>query len=123
MAKQTGRVGAVKCASRAALIQILALGAGLGLLSACGTPWHSASKSPQEAKADARLCATEAEETALARASRQRVDYGSTSPTQPGMRRGETPMQLVDRTRTEDTYQRDFESCMRSKGYTQDPKS
>jgi hypothetical protein len=104
-------------------MQIVALGAGLGLLSGCGTAWNNANKSPQEAKADARVCAAEAEETALARASRQRVDYGATSPTQPGMRRGETPMQLVDRTRTEDTYQRDFGSCMRSKGYTQDPTS
>ena len=102
-------------------MQILALGAGLGLLSACGTAWHNAAKSPQEAKADERVCAGEAEDTALTRASRQRVDYGAKSPVQPGMQRGETPMQLVDRTRTEDTYRRDFESCMRSKGYSQDP--
>ncbi len=123
MAKQTGRGGAVKSASSATLMQIVAAGAGLLLLSACGTSWHNAGKSPQEAKADARACSAEAEETALTRASRQRVDYGSTSPVQPGMRRGETPMQLVDRARTQDTYQRDFESCMRSKGYTQDPAS
>lgn len=123
MAKQTGRACAVKCASSTARTQVAVLAVGLGLLSACGTPWQNPGKSPQQARADERICAAEAEETALTRAARQRVDYGSTSPTQPGMRRGETPMQLVDRTRTEDTYQRDFASCMRSKGYTQDPAS
>ncbi len=34
--------------------------------------------------------------------------------------RGENPMQLVDRMQTENTYERDFESCMRAKGYSQD---
>jgi len=118
VAKQTGRAYLVKSARKAAQ-RGLAVGA-LALLAACASTWHNASKSPQEAKADQRVCAAEAEETALTRASRQRVDYGAPPSVMPGLNRGETPMQLIDRSRTEDTYTRDFESCMRSKGYSQD---
>lgn len=117
VAKQTGRANLVKSA-RIIASRSLAVGA-LALLAACASTWHSASKNPQEAKADQRLCAAEAEETALTRASRQRVEYGAPPSVMPGLNRGETPMQLVDRSRTEDTYTRDFESCMRSKGYSQ----
>jgi len=114
--KQTGRGCAVKGAWLFAAVT-------LTMLSACASPWVNSAKSPQETKADERTCVAEAEETALASASRQRVEYGRKSPVQPGMSRGETPMEMVDRTRTENTYQRDFESCMRSKGYAQNQGS
>ncbi len=114
MAKQTGRRYGVK--SALAAVALMALGA-------CASTWVNPSKSSEEARADYKTCASEAEETALARSSQQRVDYGRTSPVQPGMSRGENPMQMVDRKETEDTYTRDFESCMRSRGYSQDKSS
>ena len=121
--KQTGRDCGVKGTEPArrilALLSIVLLSGSL--LSACASTWINAGKTPQEAKADERTCSTEAEETALIRTKQQKVEYGVPSPIQPGMNRGETPMQLVDRTRTEDTYTRDFESCMRSKGYSHTP--
>ena len=120
MAKQTGRGCGVKSAHGVALMHFVAMGAVLGLTTACASTWHNAGKSPQEAAADQRLCAAEAEETALTRAARQKVDYGRTSPVMPGLNRGETPMQLQERSQIENTYTRDFESCMRSKGYSQD---
>ena len=122
MAKQTGRAYGVKSAHRTAFRHVLAA-AALAALAACASTWVNPSKSPEEARADYKTCASEAEETALARSSQQRVDYGRTSPVQPGMSRGENPMQMVDRKETEDTYTRDFESCMRARGYSQDKSS
>lgn len=121
MAKQTGRACWVKGAERKGLGQFAVLGALLALVSGCASTWHNPGKSPQEAAADEKFCATEAEDTALTRASRQKVDYDriqGSSPI-PANTRGETPMQLADRARTEDTYTREFELCMRTKGYTQ----
>jgi hypothetical protein len=117
VAKQTGRAHLVKSA-RTIAQRIIAVGV-FALLTACASTWHNAAKSPQEAKTDARVCAAEAEETALTRSNRQRVEYGAPPSVMPGLNRGETPMQMVDRSRIEDTYTRDFESCMRSKGYSQ----
>lgn len=126
MAKQTGRECGVKSAVRAARFGMAGLhfiaGAALICLAGCASTWINPAKSAQDAKADDRACSAEAEETALTRAAQQKVEYRKQSSIQPGMNRGETPMQMVDRTRTEDTYTRDFESCMRSKGYSRDKK-
>jgi hypothetical protein len=119
VAKQSGRGCGVKSACRRALMHFVAAGTVLSL-TACASTWHNPNKGPQEAAADQQVCAAEAEETALTRAARQKVDYGSTSPVMPGLNRGETPMQLQERSQIESTYTRDFESCMRSKGYAQD---
>jgi hypothetical protein len=119
MAKQTGREYGVKSTYRR-VSRLTGYFLAAAALAACATTWTNPTKSPDEARVDYKSCASEAEETALARASTQRVDYGRTSPVQPGMNRGENPMQLVDRMQTENTYERDFESCMRSKGYSQD---
>jgi len=96
----------------------LVLAAGL---AACVSSWHHPTKTGPTAAADERACAQLAEENALTRAGRQRADYrlGTPEPL-PGMSRGETPMQMLDRRSTQDDYSRDFESCMRSRGYTQD---
>jgi len=126
VAKQTGRECGVKSAVRAARFGITGLqiltAACLVSLAGCASTWMNPAKSPQEAKIDDRACSAEAEETALTRAAQQKVEYRKQSSIQPGLNRGETPMQMVDRTRTEDTYTRDFESCMRSKGYSRDKK-
>jgi len=121
VAKQTGPLRAVKTgtAPRLALTAaalVLAVG-----LSACASSWHHPTKTGPVAAADERACAQLSEENALTRAGRQRADYrlGTPEPL-PGMNRGETPMQMLDRRATQDDYSRDFESCMRSRGYTQD---
>jgi hypothetical protein len=102
-----------------ALVRLAAGCAVAVLLAACGSTWHNPAKNPQEAAADERQCSADAEDAALARASRQRVDYGARAPSMPGMNRGETPMQMHERVGTEDIFHRQFESCMTSKGYTQ----
>jgi hypothetical protein len=111
VAKQTGPAYGVKGA-----IAVCTLAA---LLTACATTWHNPQKSPQEAAADEKICSDDAEEVALARAARQRVDYRQRQSTMPGMNRGETPIQMHERVGTEDVFHREFESCMTSKGYTQ----
>lgn len=124
MAKQTGPLHGVKKKERSrgrALFRTGVLAAGLAALvvtSGCASPWHHPRKQGPEAAADERECSQRAEENALARAGRQRADYrlGTPDPN-PGMSRGESPMQMLDRRATEDTYGRDFENCMTSKGY------
>jgi hypothetical protein len=119
VAKQTGPVYGVKGALSPILVR-LAAGCTLAVfLAACGSTWHHPGKSPQDAAADERQCSKDAEDTALARAARQRVDYGARSPIMPGMNRGETPIQMQERVGTEDVFRKQFESCMTSKGYTQ----
>lgn len=120
MANQTGPVQAVKkkqqLLGRAARI---AVGLGVALaITGCASNWHHPRKEGAEAAADERECAQRAEENALTRAGRQRADYrlGTPDPN-PGMSRGETPMQMLDRRETQDGYGRDFENCMSSKGY------
>ncbi len=97
--------------------------AGLVLLAVagCASSWHHPRKVGEEAAVDERECAQRAEENVLQRAGRQRADYrlGTPDPN-PGMSRGETPMQMHDRRETQDSYDRDFENCMTSKGYTKD---
>lgn len=104
--------------------RMAAVGAGLALLVAaggCASTWHHPTKSGAEAAADERTCSQRAEENALSRAGRARADYrlGTPAPL-PGMSRGETPMEMLDRHETQDDYTRDFESCMTSRGYTRD---
>lgn len=118
MAKQSGPLRAVKRKQNPAL----RLAAGLALIAltaGCASAWHHPRKAGAEASADERECASRAEENALQRAGRQRADYrlGTPDPN-PGMSRGETPMQMHDRRETQDTYGRDFENCMTSKGYS-----
>ncbi|MBY0510047.1 MAG: hypothetical protein K2P94_07820 [Rhodospirillaceae bacterium] len=119
MAKQTGPAYAVKGAIALTLTRLAAGCAVAVLLAACGSTWHNAAKNPQEAAADEKQCSADAEDAALARAARQRVDYGARAPGMPGMNRGETPMQMHERVGTEDVFHKQLESCMKSKGYTQ----
>jgi hypothetical protein len=111
VAKQTGPAYAVKGAFAVCAVAVA--------LTACGSTWHNPHKSPQEAAADEKACAADSQDTALARAARQRENYGGNPPPLPGMNRGETPMQMRERVSTENTYNRQFEGCMKSKGYTQ----
>jgi acyl-CoA thioesterase len=121
MAKQTGPGYRVKGAVISALSHGAAVCMLAAALSACASSWHNARKTAQEAATDERLCSQDAEEAALARTARQRVDYGRTQPNPiPGMNRGETPMQMQERTHTEDVFNREFADCMTSKGYKQD---
>ncbi len=120
VAKQTGHGCGVKRAGAHPFIQYAAIWALLAAVAGCASTWSNPSKSIEEAAADEKLCASEAEEIALARAARQKVDYGRVpGNAMPGLNRGETPMQLQERSRTENTYAREFESCMRSKGFSQ----
>lgn len=127
MAKQTGPLNAVKEKQRAfarPFARILGVAAGLCVLAAvagCASNWHHPRKEGAEAAADERACAQRAEENALTRAGRQRTDYrlGTPAPL-PGMSRGESPMEMLDRRETQDDYGRDFESCMTSKGYSKE---
>ncbi len=120
MAKQTGPLRAVKGKQRVVARAIyLAIGLGVAFVTAgCASTWTHPRKQGPEAAADERECAQRAEENALARAGRQRSTYGTSMDPNPGMSRGETPMQMLDRTQTRDDYSRDFEGCMTSKGYS-----
>lgn len=118
VAKQTGPAYGVKGAMAPALARLAAGCAVAVLLAACGSTWHNPNKSPQEAAADEKQCSNDAQDAALARASRQREEYGARSPSMPGMNRGETPMQLHERVGTEDVFYKQLKSCMTSKGYT-----
>lgn len=119
MAKQSGPLRGVKqriLGRMTITIAGLCLGA---TLVGCASPWHHPRKAGAEAAADERECAQRAEENTLQRAGRQRADYrlGTPDPN-PGMSRGPTPMQMLDRRQTQDSYGRDFENCMTGKGYT-----
>jgi hypothetical protein len=89
------------------------------MLAGCASPWTNPRKSPQEAAADEKACAADSQDTALTRAATHREVYGGNPPPLPGMNRGENPMQMRDRVNTERDYNHEFESCMKSKGYTQ----
>jgi hypothetical protein len=120
VAKQTGPLQAVKGKQRY-LRQAILFAAGLSVLAVtagCAGTWTHPRKQGAEAAADERECAQRSEENALARAGRQRATYGTPMDPNPGMSRGETPMQMLDRTQTQDDYGRDFEGCMTSKGYS-----
>jgi len=122
VAKQTGPLHAVKAKRHALRRAAARAAAGLGLIaliSGCASTWHHPRKAGAEAAADERDCTQRAEENALSRAGRQRADYrlGTPEPL-PGMSRGESPMQMLDRRATQDDYGRDFESCMTSRGYS-----
>ncbi len=123
MAKQTGPSRAVKGSGIRAHYQSFALVTGcicLLALAGCASAWQNPRKSAEEARTDERACSERAEENALTRAGRQRADYRTGYPTpQPGMSRGETPMEMLNRRTTQDDYTKDFEDCMSSKGYTQ----
>lgn len=93
-------------------------------LTACTTRWENSKKSPEQAAADETACTQRAEQNALLRAGKPRVDYMFGRPNaMPGMSRGETPMEMVERTRTEGDYGRDFDGCMIAKGYVRAGRS
>lgn len=120
VAKQTGPSHVVKKKQRTVSRTAFAVVAlGLLAVAGCASTWHHPRKVGAEAAADERECAQRAEENVLQRAGRQQSDYrlGTPDPN-PGMSRGETPMQMHDRRETQDSYGRDFENCMTSKGYT-----
>jgi hypothetical protein len=121
VAKQTGPLHAVKKKQRL-LHRGLFAAAGLAALavtSGCASTWSHPRREGAEAAADERECSQRAEENALQRRGRERADYrlGTPDPN-PGMSRGETPMQMLDRRETQDDFGRDFENCMTSKGYS-----
>lgn len=123
MAKQTGPLHAVK-KKQHLLHRGLLAAAGLAVLAVtagCASTWHHPRKEGAEAAADERECSQRAEENTLQRAGRERADFrlGTPEPN-PGMSRGETPMQMLDRRATQDSFSRDFENCMTSKGYSKD---
>jgi hypothetical protein len=115
--KQTGRRYTVKAARAISLI--VSCVAGLALAGCAEAQWYNPRKSAQEAKADEATCNARAEDAALLRAGKPRADYqipGVSST--PGPSRGETPMQLVDRSGTTKDFGKQFENCMTSKGYS-----
>ncbi len=122
MAKQTGPLHAVKKKQRFLRCGLLIASlAALTVTSGCASTWHHPRKEGAEAAADERECSQRAEENVLTRTGRQRADYrlGTPDPN-PGMSRGENPMQMHDRRETQDDFGRDFENCMTSKGYSKD---
>lgn len=122
MAKQTGPLHAVKKKQHLLRRGLLVVGLGaLTVTSGCASAWHHPRKEGVEAAADERECSQRAEDNALTRAGRQRADYrlGTPDPN-PGMSRGENPMQMLNRRETQDDFGRDFENCMTSKGYSKD---
>ena len=122
MLKQSGPVNGVKpavtsggTACTSAIIMALALFA----LTACGSVWHNAHKSALDAASDERSCAREAEETVMTRAGTARTEYGARpAQSSASLNRGESPMELHERSQTTMAYNREFESCMKAKGYT-----
>ena len=91
------------------------------LLAGCADDgWRNARKSPQDVKADHEKCNAQAEDATLLRSRRQRADYNPLPApgTQPGYYRGETPVQLADRSENERSFGQQFAECMESKGYS-----
>jgi hypothetical protein len=119
VAKQTGRGYGVKCVRSLAAMRLAAAGTLLVLLGACASTWHNSGKTPAEAKADEQQCANDAQDITFTRTAQDRITYGHDTDPLPGMSRGETPIQMQDRVKTENAYTHEFESCMTSKGYTQ----
>ncbi|MEQ9447769.1 MAG: hypothetical protein RLN70_02560 [Rhodospirillaceae bacterium] len=101
-----------RAAAAAVLVQLV--------LAACGTTWHHPNRSGARVEADERACAREAENTVLLRTNTPRTEYGRSSTPTGGATLGETPMELHDRSQTTTAYRREFESCMRGKGYSKD---
>ena len=124
MQKESGSANGVKCAvGRARTNRLLSRLAPVMLmvLAACGTTWHHANRTDAEAAADHRTCAQQAQELVLVRAGVSRTDYRAYEPHSAGsLRRGETPMELHERSQTTTSYNDQFERCMRSKGYSKD---
>lgn len=124
MLKQSGPANRVKYAVTGVLSMRsagLMMSAALLALAACGTVWHHAHKSSAEAAADERACARSAQEIVLTRSGTPRTEYGAaTGPSSGSLNRGESPMELHERSQTTTAYNKQFESCMRTKGYSKD---
>lgn len=90
----------------------------VALTSSCAARWENPRKSPEQVAQDKTACTQRAEQISLLRSGRPKVDYmlGRIS-AMPGMSRGEGPMEMLDRSRTEGDFWRDFEGCMSAKGY------
>ena len=117
MGKQTGRRYAVKSAGALAL----GICTTAFILSGCAADaWHNSHKTAEDVKADHKTCNAQAEDATLTRARKQRADYNPlpTPGTQPGLSRGETPVQLAERGANEKDFARQFADCMESKGYS-----
>jgi hypothetical protein len=122
VAKQTGPLRAVKKKHGFLRHGLLIVGlSAIAVTAGCASTWNHPRKVGAEAAADERECSQRAEENTLQRRGRERADYrlGTPDPN-PGMSRGETPMQMLDRRETQDDFSRDFENCMTSKGYSKD---
>ena len=124
MLKQSGPANRVKCAvagRNSRRVSIAIVPAVFLALTACGSVWHHANKSALNAAADERACARYAEETVLVRTGTPRTEYSARSVQPPAsLNRGESPMELHERSQTTMAYNREFESCMRAKGYSKD---
>jgi hypothetical protein len=124
MLKQSGPANGVKCTvpgMSSVRASVLTMFVTLISLSACGTVWQHASKSGAVATADERTCARRAQEAVLIRAGIPRTEYGARPAQSSGsLERGESPMELHERSQTTTAYNKQFESCMRSKGYSKD---
>lgn len=124
MQKQSGPANRVKCAIPrvgGTWIGRLFVPAILIALSACGTTWHHATKTGAVAATDERRCAQQAQEAVLIRSGIPRTEYGAHAPQSSGsLERGESPMELHQRSQTTNDYNKQFERCMRSKGYSKD---
>jgi hypothetical protein len=114
VAKQSGPACGVKLPLR-----LLAAGIMTVSLTGCGTSWQHPTKSAKEIALDERICAVQAEEDAMARSGKQSENYGPRRDPNLGLSRGENPMEMVDRVRTEDYFNKSFDDCMTSKGYYQ----
>jgi hypothetical protein len=122
VAKQSGPLHAVKKKHRLLRRGLLVVGlSAFAVTAGCASTWTHPRKAGAEAAADERECSQRAEENTLQRRGRERADYrlGTPDPN-PGMSRGETPMQMLDRRETQDDFTRDFENCMTSKGFSKD---
>ncbi len=114
MAKQTGPGCGVKVGRAATVAAVVAIAA---LISGCGSTWQHPHKSAKEMALDERICVVQSEEDAMARAAKQQETYGARPGPNPGLNRGESPLEMHDRVHTEADFNRAFENCMTSKGY------
>lgn len=101
------------------MLGICALFLSSALAGCANDGWVNARKSAQDVKADHEKCNAQAEDATLLRARRQRADYNPvpTPGTMPGLSRGETPVQLAERSENERGFAQQFADCMESKGY------
>lgn len=124
MLKQPGPANWVKGAVTSAggnRLAKLVVPAVLVMLTACGSVWTHTHKSEAESEVDEQTCAHKAQETVLTGLGTSRNQYGAPlRPSESNLNRGESPMELHKRSQTTTAYNKYFENCMRTKGYSRD---